>query len=431
MGMSASQARLLSITSRLTDNELQSQLLTQSKMRLATKTQAVSDEYMDALSKSKLKIATYDSTGVQTYIEPTANYLYTYGELKNQYGLVDATGNFLVSGDMADKFKRSNNSLSKFLELCGCQVNINHKIVNDIENEENFQSAMQILFDTTDWTNSLVDVSDSLTADIFETNFVSTSDNTQAAQFNLSAALNGEIIGTQGVKWDIYNSVKEQVNSQTITDTKVQNYVDKLLEIKNIIREQSPQLDTNGDATTDANGEIVYSDKLSENCKSAIMNWYNEVLSARSELSTKKGADYTWYENLYYRMSSGYKVMDSSNYNNSEWLSYALTHGIVSMEQVKITNKNSATYPELKNRDWISVQYTACQDLKEFDDDIDVAKAEAQYTKAMNEIQAKDKDFDIKIKNLETIHNALMQEYDAVKQLISKNVERSYKTFSS
>ena len=35
MGMSASQARLLTITGKLTDNELRSQTITNSKLRLA------------------------------------------------------------------------------------------------------------------------------------------------------------------------------------------------------------------------------------------------------------------------------------------------------------------------------------------------------------------------------------------------------------
>ena len=36
MGMAASQARLLSITSRMSDNELRAQIINNSKMRLAT-----------------------------------------------------------------------------------------------------------------------------------------------------------------------------------------------------------------------------------------------------------------------------------------------------------------------------------------------------------------------------------------------------------
>ena len=46
--MSASQARLLSITARLTNNEFKSQLITNSKLRLATETDKVTQKYMDA-----------------------------------------------------------------------------------------------------------------------------------------------------------------------------------------------------------------------------------------------------------------------------------------------------------------------------------------------------------------------------------------------
>ena len=45
MGLSASQARLLSITARLSDNELHSQQIANSRVRLADKTQEASQEY--------------------------------------------------------------------------------------------------------------------------------------------------------------------------------------------------------------------------------------------------------------------------------------------------------------------------------------------------------------------------------------------------
>lgn len=59
MGLSASQARLLSITSRLSDNELRSQTLTTAKMSLANRTTEASAEYMDALNSTKLLYSTY------------------------------------------------------------------------------------------------------------------------------------------------------------------------------------------------------------------------------------------------------------------------------------------------------------------------------------------------------------------------------------
>ena len=48
MGLSASQARLLSITARLTQNEARSQLITNAKLRLDDKTSEVSLDYLVA-----------------------------------------------------------------------------------------------------------------------------------------------------------------------------------------------------------------------------------------------------------------------------------------------------------------------------------------------------------------------------------------------
>ena len=44
MGISASQARLLSITARLTSNEYESQQISNAKMRLATQSEQASNE---------------------------------------------------------------------------------------------------------------------------------------------------------------------------------------------------------------------------------------------------------------------------------------------------------------------------------------------------------------------------------------------------
>ena len=51
MGMSASQARLLSITSRMSDVEFKSEQISQSKIRMSQESQKVTAEYNEALSK--------------------------------------------------------------------------------------------------------------------------------------------------------------------------------------------------------------------------------------------------------------------------------------------------------------------------------------------------------------------------------------------
>ena len=118
MGLSASQARLLSITARLSDNELHSQQIANSKVRLADKTQRINEEYLDSLNATKLVFSTYDSTGNATQATLTPALMYQYQELKNQYGISNASGQLLVKSTDANNFENSAN-LEEFLELSG------------------------------------------------------------------------------------------------------------------------------------------------------------------------------------------------------------------------------------------------------------------------------------------------------------------------
>ncbi|MBR1942792.1 hypothetical protein IJ843_03540 [bacterium] len=63
MGMSASQARLLSITSRINDIELKSQQVSNIKMRLAAESEQVATDYTNALNKQKFTYTTYSKEG--------------------------------------------------------------------------------------------------------------------------------------------------------------------------------------------------------------------------------------------------------------------------------------------------------------------------------------------------------------------------------
>ena len=58
MGMAASQARLLSITARLTNNENTGQSISYSKQRLSDQTQQITNEYNEAerIDKSLFEI---------------------------------------------------------------------------------------------------------------------------------------------------------------------------------------------------------------------------------------------------------------------------------------------------------------------------------------------------------------------------------------
>ena len=118
MGMSASQARLLTITGRLTDNELRSQTITNSKLRLAQKSSEASQAYMDALNTEKLTYKYYNDNGESASYNLTPALIYSYEPLKNQYSIQNASGQNLVSATDAKNYEETD-SLYEFLKRYG------------------------------------------------------------------------------------------------------------------------------------------------------------------------------------------------------------------------------------------------------------------------------------------------------------------------
>ena len=149
-----------------------------------------------------------------------------------------------------------------------------------------------------------------------------------------------------------------------------------------------------------------------------------------------------WYINLWHRMNGAsddkstegkngtyYKQLDDNLLNSDTWLQFALEHGVVMLEQVRFVEE-AEDDTGLEYSKWTATTYGSCSDIAEVEDEVAIARAEAEYTKKLNEIEAKDKKYDNDLKKLDTEHNALQTEYDSVKSVIEKNVERSFKAFS-
>ena len=78
MGMSASQARLLSITSRMNDIEFKSQSISNTKIRLADESEQVANAYTKALNKQKFTYTDY-SSGQAQKVDLNSSTLAMYG----------------------------------------------------------------------------------------------------------------------------------------------------------------------------------------------------------------------------------------------------------------------------------------------------------------------------------------------------------------
>ena len=119
MGMAASQARLLTLTARLADNELRAQSINNAKMRLAAESSRASENYINALNNATMVFTNYDLTGTSVTQPLTYNALSAYSSYNTQYGLVNSAGQLLVSESEADMFKAANGNLNNFLAAHG------------------------------------------------------------------------------------------------------------------------------------------------------------------------------------------------------------------------------------------------------------------------------------------------------------------------
>ncbi len=121
MGMAASQARLLSITARLTNNENSGQSVSYSKQRLADQTQQITNEYNEALDATKLTVLT-GFNGAQANYEDISYKLMTglqMAENTKQYVVTDTKGKVLVTENIATAYKKSNGNYNQFLASLG------------------------------------------------------------------------------------------------------------------------------------------------------------------------------------------------------------------------------------------------------------------------------------------------------------------------
>lgn len=627
MGMSAAQARLLSITARLTDNEMRSQLITNSKLRLADKSSEANSDYMNALNATSLVYNSYNSNGEKISQSLTPSLLMNYNDLKTQYGLVNSSGQLMVSGIDKQNYENSD-TLTEFLRCYGVPMIENpaygealtgiygenyslyydendiykwdqyltNLTTNNISNINNLLSKNATDFTEADfnaifgyvnnWKSSLAGLAiedytaiggsfgdyinhtltppavtypDKLNEEFYYN--VITGNTELANKFtNASAscysnAMGGsvgcylhvlahlmdlkisDVNGSNNVSgaW-IRNNVTTTGSSITVNSNQINssainsnNKTKDMAEVSEYLWDSNNKckvpedasdtttygssegdkllsnykwVDTDGDGTyektlktwperivdlyyavekrtdlgldyntqllpvlqnfqsdmeTALSSESVFDNAKFNKAVEAVMNslrdWvggieplklqYTDALSKipEKEILDESDPRCEWYKNLWYRMGgisetqkadndNKYKVLDESLMNNAEWLQFAFEHGVLSMEQVSFSENGSITYPNMGTYDWVSIQYNNATDISSAQNDLAIAKAEAKYQNALNEIEQQDKKYDQDLKKLDTEHSALQTEYDSVKSVIDKNVERSFKAFS-
>ena len=201
MGMAAGQARLLSITSRMSDNELRAQLINNDKMRLATKSAQVSEAYTTALNNAQLMFTNYDKENNTSYKELTFNSLTAYNQYNNQYAISNSAGQLLVSETDAKNFEKSTD-LEAFLKCYGLEQTTTYF--------DNLSKYSQVGYYTTNATGQAVEVKDGSTGVIYNTGLVADDADGVSHNIQVDSGYTPEVLKNmyEGVGYDSYNTIK-------------------------------------------------------------------------------------------------------------------------------------------------------------------------------------------------------------------------------
>ncbi len=401
MGMAASQARLLSITARLTDNEQSGQSVSYAKERLANQTDQITAEYNNALSATKYTVLTSFDGASANYSD--LSYAVITGpqvaELGKQYIVSDTKGRVLVTEDLADIFKQSNGDLTKFLALCpgmngiytgGYSIaDINPDLnVNDPDKTEDHTKAEEKIHDA--WDKYLKSVGIEFGDDEHDFGFGWMS------------------FGESGSGYATYTPAGQ--------GTKPINY----------------------SGTTKEQRELYdYAVALTEAYCSTSTTPTNTAYNAENKQMI------TYYENIFYRMQSGdyFTYTDSAAKAADDPSHYVLTQVDHDINKSPLTDM-STFVDELKQGNFkleyystseggfVSTTLSEDESIQEVKDEAKIAAAERKYTQALEDLERKDNRFDLELKKLDTEHNTLQTEYDSVKNVVDKNVEKTFSIFS-
>lgn len=480
MGLS-SNARLLTITARLTSNEYESQQISNAKLRLATQSQQASDEYIRALNQQAFAFVTYDSFGNSVNTDLTANVLYQFGDQKNQYVLANANGQALVSQTDAKNFEKCG-TLYEFLKCYDLEPKMDSDLKALYEAVDSFilpsgrngwdDYVNKAMFYYSENPDVVMELKDPYADRVY---------NASTGSYDWPILQNTDnltgITTTQFNPYSTWLQNKDIVQNEYIEQRAA--FEQKVIDFSNgedITREE---IDLDKETLNNyykafsrmvnfgAFLEFQYYDEEERTYQASrggealkVFHEYKENLAKLNHELDKRGIDLDeavtyedstkaqWYTNLWYRMngnstiksmsaSDNYKVLEKELTSSSTWIRDSLNQGLITIEQASYVNSDK-TFPDednplvmqLNGITWATKMFSSCPDIIQKDDTQKLARAEAAYEKKTAEINAKDEKFQRQINLLNTEHNALQTEYDSVKSALEKNISRSFKTFN-
>lgn len=460
--MAASQARLLSITARLTNNENSGQSISYSKQRLADQTQQITNEYNEALNTTKLTVLTGFNGSDATYTDISYETMTGKQMAANtkQYVVTDTKGKILVTEDIANAYKQSAGNYNQFLAKLGySQSDMQVQNVASTSQADK-ADAVQKIHDAWDkyfasvgiecddddhkgfleqykWTN-VIDTNDKGEFLDQKGNVISSDEVASKGYSSVgSGYVSRAVIGKDGTATGEYQAI----NYEGTSDESKQLY-DYAMAITEAFMRTEESLNENA---VDSNGNVI-KDKNGNPIKLSKFNQAYVIGDYKSAIFSDNKAELNYYKNIYDKMqSSGYftytNIPAKAN-ADSEHYKYASvgtgTAGNVQKSPLKDNTVFEAAlrdgslrleYYSTTSKEFKTTTISEDNCIQEVADERAIARAESKYNQDMQDLENQDKKLDLELKKLDTEHSALQTEYDSVKNVVDKNVENSFKTF--
>lgn len=448
MGMAASQARLLSITARLTNNENSGQSISYSKQRLADQTQQITNEYNEALNTTKLTVLTGFNGSDATYTDISYDTMTNKQMAANtkQYVVTDTKGRILVTEDIANAYKQSAGNYNQFLAKLGySQSDMTVQNVASLSATDK-QDAAQKIHEAWDkyFASVGIECSDDEHKGIYDggtytfkwNNVLDTNDKGEYLDKD------GKVITADEAKTKGYSSVGSGYASWAV-----------LGDDGKPTGEYNP---INYEGTTDESRELYdYAMAITEafmrtdeslTADQKNNNQSFDPSSYQLALDASNKADLNYYKNIFSKMqSSGYFTYTNTPAtakDDPEHYKYASVGTGTAGNVQKSPLKDNTVFEAALRDGSLRLEYysttsksfkttTISEDncIQEVSDERAIARAESKYNQDMADLENQDKKLDLELKKLDTEHSALQTEYDSVKNVVDKNVESSFKTF--
>ena len=473
MGLAASQARLLTITSRLSSVELKQQRIAMDKMRLANDQEGVSEKYTNALNNKTLTISNGGEEIAMNYSTLAAQ---GYSVMRASDGVIaSSAGSSSAAGTSVNSSAKTNaNSSAK------ANTNASNP---EIQKWVGQPAPTRPTPPTTRLSQVLATKPTPETAVAYNTeptqgidnmlNTIDTGLNPKAhgitALFEILAAGLVNLVKLEKEEYPklietLQNAQqKAQKNGDNETAQKYAELVKKAQDSYNACQSKRKFKGKQLDNHLNARANELKSIKSEMD---AIQNSLNNKVTTKNQAAQaeydKKVAVAQAEENEYQQVLNQYNI----DYTN--WVTANSSNGVNDTQNAgQATGSNSGSTAgttgatgtnatattaaqelaaQMKNtqfliqgllsgylvlvKDGQQVSLSSATDIIESYDKTDDAAAEAEYNAQMNKINRKEKILDMQAKRLDTEYSALTNEYNSIKTIIDNHTQKDFSYFS-